>query len=309
MPVGMKRGVYASSSRGLLSITPYSGTDAEQAIITNQNLASGSLGWFKATSGVTGNNTIVDTERGITKAMFTDLSASESTVSYINSFNSTGVTIDETNPDTNSASGEYVLFSWLKRAGYLDMVPYNGNADSDRAIAHALGSIPALKIIKNINNAADWAVSHKEMAAGDGVLLNSTAIAGSAYGISSTPDTDTNFYVNNNNRTNETSRNYIALLFAEQPGYSVAGTYEGTGAAGNSITGLGLTPKLLLTKNIDNTEQWQMTYNDGVGQYHIVPNGTNTRAAADIALEADGFTPNGTNQNISGQTYIYMAWA
>jgi hypothetical protein len=118
---------------------------------------------------------------------------------------------------------------------------------------------------------------------------------------------------------NQTSDNYISYCWHSVAGYSSFGSFSGTGASGNAVTGLGFKPAFLMVKGIDVAEHWVMFDNtrsptNSVDQYLLAntsgAEATNQSARA-VDFDADGFTVNGTSTEVnqSGKNYLYMAFA
>ena len=112
---------------------------------------------------------------------------------------------------------------------------------------------------------------------------------------------------------NGSGKSYVAYTFAEKTGYSKFGTYIGNGATNNrTFLYLGFKPHFFLIKRLDTTEEWIMT--DSKRGY---PQSWNYLLASTNGAEASGlpydFLSNGvkfmgTTQNVSGGTYMYMAF-
>jgi hypothetical protein len=120
------------------------------------------------------------------------------------------------------------------------------------------------------------------------------------------------WFVNGNNNT------YVMYSWHSVAGYSKIGSYTSTGSAGLAITGLGFAPSFVMIKNISDTGSWIIhskpptTTNPSV--YHLRANSSaaqDSGANEQINFDSDGFTLNGTGQNINhshGDAYLYMAF-
>jgi hypothetical protein len=118
-----------------------------------------------------------------------------------------------------------------------------------------------------------------------------------------------------------TSNDYIAYCFAEKKGFSKFGSYTGNGNSDGTFVYTGFKPAFVITKSSSNSGasyNWQMwdnrrnTYNAVDTQ--LRPNTTevdNTDVSYSMDFVSNGFKMRGTNtnQNGSGSTYIYMAFA
>lgn len=294
-----------------LAVTSYTGTSASNSLNTSQDTTNGALCWFKRTNGAASGR-CYDSERGGDKQLEISSTSAEGTVDGITSFDSTGVTITGTNNGINNSGDQFVLFSWLVEAGYLDIVTYTGNG-TNRTISHNLGAVPSMMIVKCRSNAENWAVYHASNTAApetDYLTLNEAfQTADDATYWNDTAPTDSVFSVGTAIQTNNNAETYVTYLFAEQSGFSKFGSYSGDGTSSNAITGLGFEPSVVLTKRNDSSEDWALHYNDGGTVYFVEPNNTDARGAALLSMDSDGFTLNSSTQNASGGTYIYAAWA
>lgn len=95
-----------------------------------------------------------------------------------------------------------------------DCVTYTGTGVA-KAIAHNLGSVPGMIIVKNTSNTANWRVYHRSTGELGGMVLNDTsAFADFAGYWNDVSPTDTEFTVGWNNEVNADTQTYVAYLFA-----------------------------------------------------------------------------------------------
>ena len=119
--------------------------------------------------------------------------------------------------------------------------------------------------------------------------------------------------------SNTSGATQVMYSFHSVSGYSSIGSYSGTGATGNSITGLGFKPAWLMIKRTDASgDSWVIHDNtrtpSGTVDEILLANSSSaelTNASYAVDFDADGFTLQTTNVgwNASGGTYIYMAFA
>lgn len=289
----------------LLAVTSYEGDGGLQNIITGQNLAAGSFVWIKETDD-TPSHVLQDTERGATKELNSNDTGAESTEpTGITAFGASGFSLGA-NSRYNGLSDAYIAFSWLEQAGYFDIVTYTGTVGSN-AFSHNLNAIPKLIIVKNRSSIINWGVYHVSLGNTKALLLNSdSAAATSGVYWDDTDPTDSEFTVGTAGETNSTGDDYVAYLFAEKAGSSKFGSYTGNGTS-QSITGLGFEPKAILSKASTANSDWRLVYNDGSSTKRIFPNASSAASSTTITLDSDGFSVS-SEQNDSGQTYIYSAW-
>jgi hypothetical protein len=307
----------------------YTGNGGTQSI-SNVGF-SPDLVWTKGRDNSTYSNTINDTVRGATNRLFTDLTNAEASIANgLTSFDSDGFTIGD-NPHYNISNEAYVAWCWdagsstvsntdgtitssvrANPATGFSIVSYTGISGTG-TIGHGLSQTPELIICKVRSTTDSWAVYHSS--AGDGYLyLNSTAAFSSSAGYWGTPDSTTFGVAGTGTRSNNrTGQTHIAYCFHSVAGYSKFGSYTGTGASGNSVTGLGFSPAWLMVKRTNSTGNWHIVDNTRVKSGELRANLSNAEAGGDggITFNSDGFTldESWSDINGSGDTYIYMAFA
>lgn len=303
----------------------YTGNGSTQTITNGIDLSGkGGLVWTKARSN-TNWHSLTDTATGANKILYTNSTlAQDASPNGISSFNTTGYTIGSA-VEYNQNSVTFASWTFRKAPKFFDVVTYTGNGTSDRAVAHSLGSVPGMIIVKRTDIAGDWYVYHRGMAAtnpeGLHLLLNSTAATSnlSAWDV---PPTSTNFYVQQI-RTNIGGATYVAYLFAHDAGgFGESGTdsavscgsYTGTGTAGVNVN-LGFEPQWLMVKSASNVAGWYMQdimrgfLTSGTCQQFFANTSEAENDGGGFAPTATGFTVTGNIPaiNESGKTYIYLA--
>ena len=294
----------------LFAVTPYTGNGTSQDIITRQNLVNGGFVWSKNTGALTPHY-IVDNTRGIDKLLNTTSTAAQITSALeVTSFNKGGITVQDTG--FNTSSSNYILFSLLERAGFLDVMTYTGDGVNGTAKPHNLGVTPEFMIIKAASSVSDWSVYHSSLVSPNTrLVLNTTAAvsSGANYfndGPSAEHANAANIYAGIN--MNAAGVTYIAYLFAEKAGHSKFGSYTGNGTT-NTITGIGFAPQAVLIKNTSASASWILAYKDAAGNtYYVNPNTTAIAQSGAMSLDADGFSLLSTAANeinTNGANYIY----
>jgi len=125
--------------------------------------------WSKGRSGAS-NNSLVDSVRGITLQLSSNLTAADVTdATEITAITSTGFSVGNSSGagySTNANGTTYVGWQWKKGATQgFDIVTYTGNyngTSGTQTIAHSLGVAPKMIIVKNRSSAFDWGVGHAE---------------------------------------------------------------------------------------------------------------------------------------------------
>ena len=312
----------------------YEGNGGTQSINNGIDLAGeGGLVWFKKRNGSTYAG-LWDTARGVTKRLRPDNSNAESDASNIvTAFNSNGVSISATGgTQINNNNDDYVSWTFRKAPGFFDIQTWTGNGAA-RTIAHNLGSVPGMILVKPVGFAENWKVWHRNLpnTATDFLTLNETGSKESSSTIwNNTAPTSTHFSLGNNLAVNgggNSDYTYIAYIFAHddaQYGKSgnesiiKCGTYTGNGSSTTPVvSNLGFEPQFILIKRSNNSGGWYLFdsmrgINTGSVEPTLQTQETNAEAAdnnGNIALTATGFQTeaDGVGTNASGSTYIYMA--
>ena len=206
-------------------------------------------------------------------------------------------------------------------AGF-SIISYTGTG-STGTVAHGLGAVPKMMIIKGRSFSDAWIVYHKNIGATKDLRLNLTNAASTNSGpFNNTEPTSSLFTVGSGTATNNGSATFIAYCFAEKQGYSKFGSYVGNGSASSgTFTYLGFKPSLIILKRTDSTADWKM-YDNKRNSGSITNGNPNGRTLKPNSSAAEGnaelldflsngfkhYNDNGTD-NESGATYIFMAFA
>jgi len=209
-------------------------------------------------------------------------------------------------------------------AGF-SIIGYSGTSSAG-TIAHGLGKVPSMYIVKSRTNGTFWAVYHSDLTGHATTYLdldNSVKEQTGQTHWNSTAPTNEVFSVNTQGSVNDSSHTYIAYCFADIEGYSSAGVYKGNGNANGTYVHTGFRPAWILVKRSDsNTGSYWWIHdnkrnttangNDTDATLHA---NANTAESGLIDCETD-FLSNGfkirntANQaNNSSGTYIYLAFA
>ena len=239
---------------------------------------------------------------------------------------------------TNTSGTNYVSYNWkaatstgvsggtITPSSYLidttagfGMYKYPGNQVSGATIAHGLGKIPKLIIVKRTDSATDWAVYHASRGNTKVFTLNSNAdeFTNSAFWNDTTP-TDTLFYLGNGGDVNNSTGSYMAYVYCDIPGYSKMGTYKGTGNADGQFIYTGFRPAFIICKRVTPDNDW-IVFDNKRNPFNLTNKVLypSTSGAEDtettgngIDIVANGFKCRGTGgMTNSTNDFIYMAWA
>lgn len=240
----------------------YDGNSSSQVINNGIDLAGkGGLVWMK-NRGSAVNHGLMDTARGTSSLLCSNLTDAEKPYVDITSFNSNGFTLGFYSGWFNSSGSPYVSWTFRKQPKFFDVVTYTGN-NAAQTIPHNLGSTPGCVIIKCTNVAGtSWWVRHRSIP-GNAALLNSST--GFAYNINDMPAvSSTALSFSSGASTNNSGETYVAYLFAHDAGgFGLTGTdnviscdtFTTNGSGGATVT-LGYEPQWVLIKRTTGTASW-----------------------------------------------------
>ena len=216
----------------------------------------------------------------------------------------------------NGNNRKYVAWNFRAAPNFFDIVTYTGTG-SPMTVAHSLGSVPGMVIIKITNDGSGWYVYHKDLGIDKVLFLGSSStgstLTGSNQMWGSTP-TSSEFYLGNNINAMDTGKDYVAYLFAEDtPGLIKCGRYSGNG--GNTVVDVGFKPGWIMVKSCTASDQdWAIYDNARAGEY-LRPNSGYESAPASLDYNFE-FTETGVTfhqlggeSSLSGVDYVYVAIA
>lgn len=295
----------------------YTGTGAAQNI-TSFNFQP-DLVWLKSRSN-TWWHCLVDSVRGASKNLWSNSTNAEGSAGGCTAFLSNGYTLDGYN-NANNNSDTFVSWCWKKGAvpGF-DIVGYTGTG-ANRTVAHSLGAIPEMMIVKAKDQTLDWNIYHASLATDYFGLFTMAAFSnsqGSRWWQSTRP-TSAVFYLGDHSNINGNTYNYIAYLFRSVPGFSLIGSYTGNGNADGPFVYCGFRPRWLLVKNATTAGyEWQIldcsrnTYNSAYKRLYANTSDlevTGTNPFIDILSNGFKIRLTSPTVNGSGATYIFAAFA
>ena len=315
----------------------YEGNSTARSINNGLDLSGeGGLVWIKnRTSSGSDDHVLYDTERGVNKYLSSNSTAAENSgnTQGLMTFNNNGFSLGTDNYwNVNRTGTDIASWTFRKAAGFCDIVTYTGNGTAGRTVAHSLGSVPKMILVKNITTGRSWNVYHANLdssnPAGYALKLNSNdvrQIATQAEGgnsWNSTAPTSSVFTLGNYNETNENAQTFVAYLFGDDAIFGEdgdeqickVGSYTGNGTVGRTVD-FGFEPQWVLIKPnanddwylFDTMREWTTDISErlrpntsdeaGRGFYYIPPNATGMTFNAS----------SGGALNANGTEYIYMA--
>jgi len=194
-------------------------------------------------------------------------------------------------------------------------------ADGFCTFPHGLGSVPDMIWLKSRDSANYWAMYHISEGLDLG-FLGGDGIGDDAFVSSTFWNTITSSTVKfqSNGNLSATDEDIIVYCFKGIEGYSKMGSYVGNGNADGPFVYTGFRPAYVTIKRTDAVDDWNNydSTRSNTGNpinESLYLNTTGAEGANDTGHDAD-FLSNGlklrnTNaqENASGGTYIYMAWA
>ena len=299
--------------------------------------------WIKERNGASGH-LFKDSVRGATPTLVSNSNGVEGDFSaYFTSFDSDGFTLPNNTASNESSSYNYVSWNWkmgtsfsndasatsigtIDSSGSINttagqsIISWTGTG-SAATIAHGLGAVPTMIIVKNRDQNDDWYIYNVHNGNTHSIILNSTGAKVGAYSDNwnNTTPTSTVFSVGGSHATSGgSSEKMIAYCFTDIKGYSKFGSYTGNGEESGKgpYINLGFRPAFFLLKETSGTDPWTLMDTKRLGYNprndHLFPNATTTEYATDrIEMLSNGIKIRDSDGSInqSGSTYIYMAFA
>lgn len=309
----------------------HTGTGAELAV-TGANFQP-NWTWIKNRDS-TDSNMLFDVIRGATEVLHSNETAAEATEAQtLKSFDSDGFTLG-TDVQVNTNTEDFVSWNW--KAGGTGVANNDGtissvvsvNDDAGFSIVGfegtgAAGTVGhgqsgALEMIwlKNRTDATNWLVYDKFNGGADYLQLNLTNAVGTSSDIwNNTDPTSALFSVGSNNASNGSSDDMIAYCFRSIPGYSKVFSYIGNGSTDGPFVYLGFKSRWVMLKRVDNISGWMIgdalrpEYNDKRYELRANDSSAEVTTISHFDILSNGFKKRYTDFNVSGGTYIGIAFA
>ena len=295
--------------------------------------------WFKNRSaGI--NHMWFDSVRGINKYFYGNLTEAQGTSSSIlTARGSDGFTVGA-NGNVNGNGNGIASWNWkagssfsnsagangasiastgsVNTAAGFSIISYTGNGASSATLAHGLGAVPKMMIVKRRDASASWFVYHQILGANNQLKLDNQEASSANQGAwNNTTPTSSLFTIGTADSVNANNGTYINYLFSEIPGYSKIDKYTGNGVADGPIVNCGFKPAFVLVKiTTASNENWMLLDNkrDGFNTQNdqLFPN-TNDDEEANTEADflSNGFKLTRANSRMNGAAgnYIFMAFA
>jgi hypothetical protein len=249
----------------------------------------------------------------------TDIGAESAIPNSVTSFDQNGITVS-TGSTWNTSNIENYIYWFFKRApGVFDEVCYTGTG-AVRTVAHNLGAIPEMMIIKRRDLSGDWPVYHKSLtSAVYSLYLNSTSAQQTdTPNFNGTDPTSSVFTVGTSSVTNASAGTYVAYLFATKAGISKVGSYTGNGSSLTLDMGFTTGARFFLVKATSTTGSWWV-FDSVRGIVSAADPALQLNSTAAEITSADACDPDASgiivNQeatcsiNATGVSYVFLALA
>ena len=283
----------------------------------------------------------MDSVRGAAnKLAWNEISAEEAPGNILSSFDTDGFSVGNS-AAVNGSSDTFVAWNWLAGTsfsndasstgiGSLDssgsvnetagfsIVSYTGN-ETASTIKHGLSTTPSMIIVKGRIADRNWIVGHQSQGWSKSASMDGTGAFSSQTHWNNTAPTSSVFSIEggSNSNVNTNGAGYIAYCFSERQGYSKMGSYTGNGNVDGPFVYTGFRPAWVMTKESSGTGHWRIRDNKRFDQINPIDKvlyaNANTSETDEDNTDflSNGFklrTTGGEN-NGSGDTYIYMAFA
>ena len=277
----------------------------------NPNLSSAEITTDPAVLGITDGFSLSASDNGL----------NEDTETYVAwQWKANGGTTTTNDASATSIGDQDSVYQANTTSGF-SIVTWSGS-NGVNTMAHGLGAVPNVIIIKALAGTEAWGVYHHKNTSApetDFLRLDTTAATSDSTTLmNDTAPTSTIFTVGDSGTANEVGKTYVSYQFAEKQGYSKFGKYTGNGNADGPFVYTGFKPAWLLIKPSSIVEEWRL-YDNRRSPFNVVddqlyPNTGDDEGASSsyyIDFLSNGFkilsSHGGINTNNS--TNVYMAFA
>lgn len=290
----------------------YTGNGSTQTISNGIDLAGkGGMVWVKNRNAQ--NHNLQDTTQGIQNRLISNSTAAASGTGDVSSVTASGFVLTSVGNQINTSGEPYVSWTFRKQEKFFDVVTYTGNG-SNRTIAHNLGSVPGMIIVKRTDTTGDWQVYHRSLANTEYLVLNATsAKATGATRWNSATATASSFSLGTDASVNALNGTYVAYVFAHDTnadGVIKCGSFSTDGDGKCPVT-LGWEPQWVMLKSSTNSSNdWIIADNMrgcsvGSTDALLYPNSASSEVLDNaIDLNASGFA---ATLLLPFMTYVYVA--
>jgi len=293
--------------------------------------------WIKKRSNGE-DHLLFDSVRGINKSLKSNNTSAEQTDGGdLSEFRTDGFRIG-TNNRSNQNTHTFVAWQWKTGTSFsndasstsvgsidstgsvstdagFSIISWTSPNDSVATIAHGLGVVPTMIIMKKRGASGGWVTYHQTMGNTHCMFLSTTAgKEDNADVFNDTSPTSAVFTTGSDGAL--VNNTMIAYCFADVQGFSKMGSYIGNGNADGPFAYLGFKPAFLLVKLASGTDDWQILDNKRsphniVGGY-MRPNddaATTNNDVIDFVSNGFKLRTSAGSWNPAGGEFIFMAFA
>jgi len=295
--------------------------------------------WIKSRSDAL-SHALFDSVRGTTKVLNSNATSAEYTnTDTLTAFGTDGFTVGS-NTGVNASGETRVAWNWkagttsglsggtitpssysINATSGFGIYKYTGNGYSGATIAHGLGKVPTMIIIKRTDSTPNWQIYHTKMGNGKWIEFTTSGQQTGTSRWNDTSPTTSVFTLGNDSDVNGNGNTYIAYVFCDVPGYQKCSGYIGNGASGvpnaeGAFVYTGFKPKFIMVKSYSNSGAWTIWDNKRAGfnpqTYRIEAHASNAEYTGDavwVDLCSNGFKlrQGDTDSNGDGYYYMYLA--
>ena len=183
-------------------------------------------------------------------------------------------------------------------------------------MAHGLNTAPQFVMAKTRTKTDGWPVYHSGGGSNYQFFINQTdaGASGTSYFVGAPTSSVVN--LGNNTGSNQSGQPCLLYCFSPIEGYSSMGSYLGNGNADGPFVFTGMRPAFILTKGIDDAEDWYIrdTSRSPSNEVNasLRPNDTGSEySGRKIDILSNGFKIRDSDGQInqSGKSYLYVAFA
>ena len=209
------------------------------------------------------------------------------------------------------------------------IIKYDGNGTAGSSIPHGLSQIPKFVIVKDTEDSDNWQIYHEgAQTSGAKLLKFTTAGASDNTGPWNNTAPTSKLISLGGGGTNDSNNTHICYAWHDVPGLQKFGKYSGLDGADGPYVELGFRPALVIFKRFSSDHSnagWYIydssrnprnpafTFNVAEANYAERRASNNTAFVSTYYVDflSNGFKlrHDSTNLSVSGQSYIYCAWA
>ena len=291
--------------------------------------------WIKDRTSAGDDHALYDAVRGVTKRIRSNQSDAENTESQgLTAFGTDGFTVG-TSGAHNGNGDTFVSWNWkagttsglsggtitpsaysINATAGFGIYKYTGNSTSGATIAHGLGKVPTMIIVKRLDSNKEWQIYHTSMGNGKWIEFTNGTPQTNTNRWNDTSPTSTLFYLGNDSDVNNSSGTYVAYVFCDVPGYSKMSSYNGNSNSNGTFVYTGFRPTLLFTKKTSGSYNWSA--NDAArdprnpSEKRLYPSDAAAEATSSnyyVDFLSNGFKIRTSHASINDDAeYLYMAF-